>query len=311
MTMRILSTMSMLVLWRRMIFTLALLLTGALTIACIQTIYLQRPSLEPLGNVLWGFDSLGLILAFWVAGRFRSWRSWSDWTRLITYFLAYGYGGMLFDATQDWWTGTAPEFQLPGLTYEAYGRPLLTILPVLSTVLLFSPLFRTFRYTLDERDNPSSTLPISIFDLLSWTALAAIVFVWIRFLNSDLAPRTGYSSSSLTQNFKDQTSYLLLSLIPAAVLLAQLIAWRRHWIFAVVVLIVGWVFDSLVTGFATQVIGTFTGMSFGILSVDSLDRWCYIGGRSLLGFCFGGLALFFGMTFQRTAKETTTSKSEA
>ena len=297
--------MSALALRRRIIFTSALLLTGAITIACNQAIYQQRPSLQPIANVLWGFDSLGLILAFWVVGRFRSWRSWSTWTRLIAYFLAFGYGGMLFDATQDWWTNTVPAFRLPGLAYKSYGRPLITILPVLYTILLFLPVSRVFRYTLDERDSPSSMFPISILDLLAWTALAAIIFVWIRFLNSELAPRTGYSSSTLSQNFKEQTIHLFLSLIPSAVLVSQLIAWRRHWLIALGVLFAGWVIDSMATGFATRTISSITGDSFGVLSGDSFDRWCYIGGRSLLGFSFGGLALLFGITIQRSQQEMT------
>ncbi|WP_345319771.1 hypothetical protein [Novipirellula rosea] len=217
---------------------------------------------------------------------------------------------MLFDATQDWWTSTVPAFQLPGLAYKSYGRPLITILPVLYTVLLFLPLFRVFRWKLDEGVSLSSTNPISILDLLSWTALAAVIFVWIRFLNSEFAPRTGYSSSTLSQNFKEQTIYLLLSLIPAAVLFTQLIAWRRHWLLAIGVLLAGWAVDSLATGFVAQGIRTLTGTSFGVLSGDSLDRWCYIGGRSLLGFSFGGLALFFGITFRRFQQEATTEQCD-
>lgn len=227
------------------------------------------------------------------------------------YFLAFGYGGMLFDATQDWWTDAESTFQLPGLAYEHYGRPLISILPVLYTVLLFLPLFRVFHCTLDEHGSPSATLPISIFDLLSWTVLAAIVFVWIRFLNSEFAPRTSYSHSTLSQNFKEQTIYLLLSLIPAAVLLVQLVAWRRHWALAVGVLIAGWVFDSLATGLATHTIRTMTGTSLGVLSGDSFDRWCFICGRSLLGFSFGGLALLFGITIGRSQQKTTAGPSDA
>jgi hypothetical protein len=229
---------------------------------------------------------------------------------MTVYFLAFGYGGMLFDATQDWWTSTVPAFHLPGLAYEPYGRPLITILPVLYTVLLFLPLSRAFRWRLDECDSLSSTNPISILDLLSWTALAAVIFAWIRFLNSEFAPPTGYSSLTLAQNFKEQTIRLLLSLIPAAVLFIQLIAWRHHWLLAVSVLFVGWVVDSLATGFATHWINTITGTSFGILSGDSLDRWCYIGGRSLLGFSFGGLSLLFGITIRRSQQWTTTEQCD-
>jgi len=88
-------------------------------------------------------------------------------------------------------------------------------------------------------------------------------------------------------------------------LLAQLFAWRRHWLLAVAVLFSGWLADSLVTGFATHLIRTITGTSLGILSGDALDRWCYIAGRSLLGFTFGGLALLFGITIRRTQLKTT------
>ncbi len=61
----------------------------------------------------------------------------------------------------------------------------------------------------------------------------------------------------------------------------------------------GWVFDSVTTGFATLAIGYFGGPSFGVLSGDSIDRWSYIGGRSLMGFSFGGLVLLLGITLQR------------
>jgi len=203
-------------------------------------------------------------------------------------------------ATQDWWTHTVPAFQLPGLTYEAYGRPLITILPVLSSVLLLLPLFRAFRWTLDECNRPLTNVPISILALLSWTALAAVILTWIRFLGSELAPQTGYSSSTVSQNFKEHAFHLSLTLFPASVLMGQLFAWRSHWLIAVIVLIVGWVVDSLATGFATHAIATITGSSFGVLSADSLGRWCYIGGRSLMGFTFGGLALLFGIRIRRS-----------
>lgn len=306
--------MNTLALCRRVIFTLALLLTGAIVIACIQTIWQQLPALWPVGNVLWGFgSSLGLILATWVVGRIRSWRSWSTWFRLTTYFLAFAYGGMLFDATQDWWTDSVPAFQLPGLTYEAYGRPLITILPVLSSVLLLLPVFRVFRWTLDECDRPLANIPISVLDLLSWTALAAVIFTWIRFLSSELAPQTGYSSSTISQNFREQAFHLFLTLLPASVLMTQLFAWRSHWLIAVVVLIVGWVVDSLATGFATHAIAAISGSSFGVLSDDSLGRWCYIGGRSLMGFTFGGLALLFGIRIRQSQaqRRETTEPSDA
>ena len=213
---------------------------------------------------------------------------------------------MLFDATQDWWTGTAPSFQIPGLVYESYGRPLIQILPVLYTVLLLLPLFRALRWTLADRDSSPTTPPVSIIDLLSWTALAALIFVWIRFLNSDLAPRTGYSFSSLSTNVRETMLLMILSMIPAAVLLAQLFAWQRHWSLAIGVLFAGWAVDSLATGFATHAINVLTGTSFGILSGDSLDRWCFTGGRSLLAFSFGGFALLLGIQIRRPQQETKT-----
>lgn len=296
--------MTKLALSRRLLFVLTLLFVGAITIAINQKIYQEHPSLVPLGRVLWGFDSLALILAFWVAGRIREWMSWSTWARVTTYFLAFSYGGMLFDATQDWWTGTVPTFSLPGLVYQDYARPLLSVLRALCLTLFLMPILRGLGYTFIESDSQAPSTSVSILDLLAWTALAALICVWIRVLNSELAPTTGYSHAGLVHNFKVQFVYALIAMIPAGLLIVQCIAWRRHWLLAVGVLVLGWVIDSLGTGLATQWLDQWLGMKFGILSGDGMERWCYVGGRSLLGFCFGGLALCFGVSLKREQAST-------
>jgi hypothetical protein len=289
-------------LWRRVTFTLALLFTGAIFAACYHAIQKNRPSLLPLGFVLWGFDSsLPLVLAIWIVGRMRAWRSWSNWGRMTMYVLAFAYGGMLFYATQDWWIGK--NFQQPGLEYTDYGSPVVFSVPLLIYVLLLFPIFRAFRLVLDASDQPISIRSMSIIDLMLWQTLAAVTCAWVRILNSPLAPLTIYSSSTMSQNFRKEGFDLLLSVIPATILIVQLFAWRRHWLLAVFVLVLGWVVDAFATGLATHAITSFTDTSFGVLSGNSFDRWCYIGGRSLLGFTFSGLALLFGISIRKAQPE--------
>lgn len=265
--------------------------------------------LRAFGTFAWGADSLGLVLGAWLAARHQVWKSWSGRARALLYVLAYGYGRMLFAATQEWLHQMGPDgrsvpadaapipFQWPGADWQDFARPSLDLLTLLTLVWVLVPLFITVRGELCEASDRRQLRPtFSIFFLLSWTTVSAVILLWIRFLTwQGVAPQTAYSHLAPTQALSEfVTGNMPSEVIVAGVVMVAAWAWSGRWWQVIAGLVAALLIDSLGHNLLYAILKWTTGSADhgGVLSGPLLEHWSYVAGRNFtIWFAFGMAAL--------------------
>lgn len=302
---------------RRIGFVTALLGMGPLTVTCFHLSYNssfaqaqgRSSALIAFGTFAWGADALGMVLGAWLAARYQVWRTWSGRVRALTYILAFGYGRMLFSATQDWLNQVtssgrrAPPgsfslpFHWPGMVWQEYARPSLDLLTLLLLVWLLVPMFTVIRGELCEaRERFQSRPTFSILFMFTWTTVSAIILLWIRFLTwKGIAPRTAYSFQTPTQALTEYaTQHVPSEIIVAIVVIVAAWAWSGSWWRPIVGLIAALLIDGLGHNLLYAILNWATGSSEnrGVLSGPTLEQWSYLAGRNAtIWLAFGFAAL--------------------
>ena len=210
----------------------------------------------------------------------------------MIYGVAFGYGGILFDATQYWYIGRTPTFRLPGLTWDDYVRLLISFLELSACVFLFFPFVRYFRLSLAPSEPPRvNEHRFSTKDFVSWLALWGIVLLLFWILTLDIVPESGFNVVPAAQAFAGVVVLFLYELVAAPIVIFQLLAWRRGWRSALLVLIVGGIVNYLAWSLMT-VIACGISETAGCCSVRYSPL---VTGWSLQWFVFGGLSLWSGL----------------
>jgi hypothetical protein len=304
---------------RRLGFVVALLGMGPLTVSCFHLSYNtswaqaqgRTPSLVAFGTFAWGADALGIVLGAWLAARYQIWSTWSGRARALTYVLAFGYGRMLFSATQDWLIQANPSggrtppgvtipFRWPGLDWQDYARPSLDLLSLLTLVWLLVPLFTVIRgQWCEAQERPESRPTFSLLFLLSWTTVSTIILLWIRFLTwKDIAPQTAYSFQTPTQALTEFATHNIPSeVITALVVIVAAWAWSGGWWRPVVGLLAALLIDGLGHNGLYAVLNWATGSTEnqGVLSGPLLEQWSFLVGRNTSIWLALGLAALTGV----------------
>jgi hypothetical protein len=305
---------SMLVGLRRLLFLSALLLMGAISTCCFDFGYNRSrppggqspPALIVFGTFMWGADSMGAVLAAWLAGREGIWRSWGGRTRVVIYLAAYTYGRLLFSATQDWLHADGDgrvAYPWPGANWDDYARPAIDLLTVLMLLWLLLPMFLVSRGCLsDGRSNLKKT-PISIAFLFGWTTIAAVVLLWIRFLTWEgVAPDTAFSSMSATVLLeRNVTQRLPGRAVIAVAMMLMIMAWPKKWWVPFIALVVALLLDAYGHRAIYWTVEYFTGKEArgGVLTAESMRRWSYLAGRNFIVWIAFGAAHLAGVSFHR------------
>jgi hypothetical protein len=304
---------------RRTTFFVGLLTIGSITAGCYDLGYNSPwtqtagvPSLgwKAFGTFAWGADSLEFVLAAWLAGRSPVWSTWSGRLRAAAYLFAYVYGRMLFSAMQDWLGGTRGAnglipFPWPGTQLKDYARPSLDLLTLLTLVWILVPVFTFTRSRLTEKDYPpnvSSTF--SIASILTWTTVAAVILMWIRFLTwKDVAPETAYSFMTPTQALAEFfQEYFPSLLISSAAIFLVVWSWSGRWWLPIVVFVGALLLDSCGHRILYAIIKWTTGdeNKGNVLAGPALEHWSFIAGRNAVVWIAFGVANVTGVRFQRS-----------
>lgn len=269
------------------------------------------------GTLLWGADTLGVVLAVWLVGRYGWHKNWSGRVRGTLYVFAFGYGAMLFSATQRWLNQLLPNglpqpdkpgqtpFRWPGREINDYGPPAIDLLALLFFICLLLPILAVSRHRLVDRQEGvrSSDRSFSIASALKYTAAVALVLGWIRFLCWRwVAPDSIFSSMEPGQAVAVYASEFApgYSLTLGAALLIA-VGWSGGWgarfgafIGAVILTVVGhaalyWILENS----SADVVGD------NPLHSGKLEAWCYSIGCSLAVWVAFGVAHFTGVRFRR------------
>ncbi len=299
---------------RRLLFLAALLSMSSVSTASFDYGYNRsRPpggqSPVPLiifGTFMWGANSLEAVLAAWLAGRKGTWQTRSGWLRIAAYIAAYTYGTMLHSATQDWLHSRVEHqtrFRWPGLLWDDYSRPAIDLLSVLVLTWLSFPVFALFRGRLATKFQASEDRQgISLAFLFGWTAMAAVILLWIRFLTWEgVAPSTAYDSMSPTHML---TSYLTKNLPGEAVVcvatMLMVVAWPRRWWVPMAALAIALLIDSYGHRAIYWMID-YSGNN--VLAGPAVKRWSYIARRNSTVWIAFGVAYLLGVSFQRMRRQ--------
>jgi small-conductance mechanosensitive channel len=307
---------SMMVGLRRLLFLTALLSMGAISTSCFDFGYnwsrpsggQSPPALIAFATFMWGADSMGTVLAAWLAGRKRIWHTWSGCIRVVLYLAAYTYGRLLHSATQDWLRShddRGVSFPWPGANWDDYARPAIDLLSVLMLVWLLVPMFAICRGFLADGALNSRRKPISIAFLFGWTAVAAVILLWIRFLTWEgVAPKTAFSSASATALLvQNLTQKLPSKAVIAVAVMLMVLAWPRKWWLPIVAFIVALLLDSFGHGAIFWTVEYFTGHEAGsnVLTGAAMRRWSYFAGRNFIVWIAFGAAHLTGISFHRAS----------
>jgi hypothetical protein len=305
---------------RRLVFFLALLGMGALTVTCFHFTHntqwvrsaggIPSPAWIAFGTFAWGTDSLVYVLAVWLAARSRVWSTWSGRVRAAAYLFAFTYGRMLFSATQDWLTGPHdPDgpvaFRWPGAQLEDFARPSLDLLTLLMLVWLLVPVFTLTRSRLtDEGHSPNVRGTFSIASILGWTTVAALILLWIRFLTwKGIAPQTAYSFLTPTQALTEYAvEYLPNLLIVATSVLLLAWGWSGRWWWPFVTMPGALLIASLGHTLLYAILKWNTGdsNSSSVLAGSGLEHWSFLAGQICLVCIAFGMARVAGVRFHRS-----------
>jgi len=315
---------------RRVMFFLVLLVTGAVTVSCFHFTHngqwvrtgggTPSPGWIALGTFAWGADSLGYVLAAWLAGRSRVWTTWSGRLRAAIYLLAYTYGRMLFSATQDWLIQpvnlgeSSVAFRWPGALLQDYARPALDLLTLLVLVWLFVPVFTVTRSALaGDHDQLKARGTFSIASILGWTTVAAIILLWIRFLTWEgLSPRTMYTNMTPTKALTEYfVEYMPSLMIVAATILLLVWGWSGRWWLALIALAGALLLDSFGHKLFFAILEWVTGKSRqgNVLTGSALEHWSFIAGSKGIVWTVFGVARLTGVRLRRSPPATDPSKT--
>ncbi|MBI1246852.1 hypothetical protein GC197_03280 [bacterium] len=270
---------------RRLLFVAALLFVGPISVAFFQyRVRAHQGELTPDVVFFWGMDSLPAIVAVWLVMRSHVWTSWQGWVRAAIYLVAFSYGRILFDATQERWIDPESYIHLPGTRFEDFARPAIDTLMVLMMAWLLTPIAMICLAELSTPTEPATrSRHFSIWGLIGFVTLAAIIMGWVQLLASDFAPQTNYSNASTAkalQIWLGQYAPMHIPHLLAAMLI--MFALTKRWWWALAALPAAILFDALCTQLIIYVVKQFNGNAqFGILSNANLNRWLYITGRSL------------------------------
>lgn len=303
---------------RRATFFLALLLSGAITVSCFhlghnsswtRTAGGPSPGWMALGTFAWGADSLGFVLAAWLAGRSPVWSTWSGRLRAASYLFAHTYGRMLFSATQNWLSGprnpdSPHSFHWPGAQLQDYARPSLDLLTLLMLVWLLVPVFTLTRSRLTDRDRQFQVRgTFSIASILGWTTVAALIITWIKFLTwKGIAPQTAYSYMTSTQALLEYfREYVPSLVIVSATIFLMLWGWSGRWWQPLVALAGALLLDSFGHKLLYTVLRWATGDAneSSVLTGPPLEHWSYIAGQNTIVWVAFGMARVTGVSLHR------------
>lgn len=267
---------------------------------------------------MWGADSIGVVLAFWLAGRVGVWSKWSGRARAALYVTAYGYGRMLFSATQDWnhqhgrdgrpvSTGEYVPFRWPGAYLDDYARPALDLLTVFVLVWLLLPIFKLCRGALAEKPPESKNAgSFSLAFLFGWLTAASVVLLWVRFLTWEgIAPSTAYTSMNPTDALTEfMVEYVPELLIVIAAVMLLVVAWSGRWWLPVIVPVVALLIDGFGHELLYIVLAQIRGsesVGGNVLTGDPIEQWSYLFGRNLTAWIAFGIARAMGVSFHKAS----------
>jgi hypothetical protein len=303
---------SLLVALRRLLFLTALIWMGAISTSCFDLGYNRSrppggespPALILFGTFMWGADSMSFVLAAWLAGREGIWRKWGGRIRVVVYLAAYTYGRLLFSATQDWLDARDEglSYPWPGMNWDDYARPAIDLLTVLMLFWLLLPMFLLCRGVLADAGSNLQRRPVSIAFLFGWTAIAAVILLWIRFLTWEGAPDTAFSSMSATALLvRNLTQRLPSRVVIAIAIMLMILAWPRKWWVPIVAFVVAVLLDAYGHRAIYWTVEYFTGQEIGsrVMTEATIRRWSYLAGRNFIVWIAFGAAHLTGVSFRR------------
>lgn len=306
---------------RRVLFVLALLLTGALSTICFHCTINNRTGsaakayLYQVGHFAWGADSLLFLLALWLAGRKDVWNNWRGWLRAALYLAAFVYGQMLHAATQDWFyqariegaavhfPDNAKPFLWPGTIYEHYGRPAIDILEVLIATWVLMPIFAVSRRRLAEREEPSKS-SCTITTIFAWTALVGLIITWVKFITWEgVAPDTYFSGMAPEAMFR-MYLYQYVPSMAISALVVWLIAWGwsgNRWL-TLIVLFIALPLDAFAHRLMVAAIRWLGKNPGDTITVNAtLEQWSYLSGRVAVAWSALGIAKALGVQLRTSS----------
>lgn len=279
---------------RRMAFTLGLLSVGASTAALCQNLISAyrvpgSAQLPAIAIFVWGANRLDFVLAAWLVFRVGLWTSWAGWLRVAMYLVAFAYGNMLFHPAQDRWTSHGSAFEWPGFEVADYRRS--GIHRLLELVWLMLPLvWISSRALTDAPCAPATKKPLSIFTILGWISLAAIVLAAFRLVSSS-------SRSFATHNyFLFLAQEVPLSLVYIAAGMAVLWGWSQKWYVALLSLPLALGINAVGTRMCIAVAESLLVGTPGDIRRSPL-YWAYVSGSVFVVWLAFGIARLSGMTF--------------
>jgi hypothetical protein len=302
---------------RRLLFLTALLSMGAISTSCFDFgINRSRPpggqsppTMIVFGAFMWGADSMGTVLAAWLAGRKGIWSSWSGRVRVVLYLAAYTYGRLLHSSTQDWLYSHDEHlfpYPWPGANWDDYARPAIDLLTVLMLVWLLMPMFAICRGFLADETSDLKRKPVSIAVLFGWTTIAAVILLWIRFLTWEgVAPNTAFDSMSATALLeRNLTQKLPGKAVIAVAVMLMIMAWPKRWWLPLVAFPVALLLDSFGHRAVYWAVEYFMGhdVKNNVLTDVAIRRWSYLAGRNFIVWIAFGAAYLTGVSFRQTRR---------
>ena len=259
-----------------------------------------------VATFLWGFNSIGIVLAAWLAARSGIWSTWLGRLRVAAYIAAFTYGEMLFSATQN--TSATSPFCWPGKTVDDYASPMLGLLRLLILVWILMPLFALCPGTLAAKNAElERRKSVSIAALLGWTTVAAAIMFFFGFITSDAAPETWFRGMSPAQAMWSYLADLPFEALLAFVAVAGILAWTGKWWLPIITFIVAFVFVVFGEHLTAWAIERLTGNANDAV-YRGPQRYSYIAGTVALMWIAFGISALTGVSFRWYDRDITNER---